>query len=331
MPDLPESMRAVLLTGPRRFTQIETATPCGPTAGRTIVRVRAGGICGSDGPFAKGAPSRFGGASHPAGIAPAGSPMHEIAGEVVATTDPELASGDAVVGWATGFDGMAEYVDTDSASLARYSDRWTPAEAVLLQPLACVIHAVDRLGDVSGRRCTVLGLGPIGLLFAHVLASAGATVEGVDPVDRRAVAAACGLSAAHHCPSSAWAAGLDPAQRPDIVVEAVGHQTATLNHAIHGVAECGLVLYFGVPDEDIYPIDMEQVVRKHLTLMAGGTLERRRALQRADVYLGEHAGLAPALLTHTLPVSDADAAFEAALTARSGRHKVVLTMDEWWR
>lgn len=330
MPELPPTMRAVLLTAPRQFGPTEVATPGALRTGRTLVRVRAGGICGSDGPFASGAPSRTDGTRHPDGIAPAGSPMHEIVGDVVATDDPDLAPGDPVVGWATGFDGMAEYVDTDSSSLARYSARWSPTEAVLIQPLACVLHAVDRLGDVRRRRCTVLGLGPIGLLFAHVLARAGATVEGVDPIDRHSMVEVCGLSTAHRATSAAWVAGLPVAERSDIVVEAVGHQTATLNHAIHGAAGNGLVFYFGVPDEDIYPIDMEQVVRRHLTLMAGGTLERRRALQRADAYLSEHPSLLPAMVTHVFPVSDAGAAFDAALTARPGRHKVVLTMDEWW-
>lgn len=34
---------------------------------------------------------------------------------------------------------------------------------------ACVLYAVEQLGDVSGRTVEVIGQGPIGLLFSHVL------------------------------------------------------------------------------------------------------------------------------------------------------------------
>ena len=39
----------------------------------------------------------------------------------------------------------------------------------------------------------MIGLGSIGLLFAHVLAARGADVTGVDRVDRRAVADTFGM------------------------------------------------------------------------------------------------------------------------------------------
>ncbi|GAA4259781.1 zinc-dependent alcohol dehydrogenase [Dietzia aurantiaca] len=324
-------MRSILLTSPMQFSPVEL--PSEPPASDTAVtvRVRAGGICGSDGPFVRGVPARFGGPSHPDGIAPSGSPMHEVVGEIEDPgTSTDFRKGDRVVGWATGFDGMSEVVATDPDSLAVYSETWSPTDAVLLQPLACVIHAVDRLGDVRGRRCTVLGLGPIGALFAHVLDSAGALVDGVDPVDRSDFAGPLGLRSVTRSHSAAWARHLAPEDQSEIVVETVGHQTATLNHAITAVAPQGTVLYFGVPDEDIYPIDMEKMVRKHLTLMTGGTLNRRRALTRADEYLRAHPDLARALITHVVPVSEATRAYAEATTPAPGRLKVVIDMAEWW-
>ncbi len=322
-------MRSVLLTGPLQFCETDVTTEPVPGPGEATVRVLAGGICGSDGPFVRGVPARFGGGAHPDGIAPAGSPMHEIAGQIVDPGTSDFLPGDRVVGWATGFDGMAEIVTTDADSLAVYPDRWSPAEAVLLQPLACVLYAVDRLGDIAGRRCTVLGLGPIGLLFAHVLNDAGAHVDGVDLVDRSEVASAAGLRSVTRSHSAAWAAHIEDSNRPDVVVEAVGHQTATLNHAIDAVAPQGTVFYFGVPDEDHYSINMEKMVRKDLTLMAGGTRDRRRTLEVAGEYLNRHPDLIPTMLTHTFPVSRVAEAFATATTPSTGRHKVVITMTEW--
>jgi len=42
------------------------------------------------------------------------------------------------------------------------------------------------------------------------------------------------------------------------------------------------VFYFGVPDDDSYPISMRTVLRNNLTLKSGVTLDRRRVLGRAD-------------------------------------------------
>ncbi len=46
--------------------------------------------------------------------------------------------------------------------------------------------------------------------------------------------------------SDRWVSHLDPHDKPDIVIEAVGHQVATLGHAIEAAAFGGTVFYFGV-------------------------------------------------------------------------------------
>ncbi len=62
------------------------------------------------------------------------------------------------------------------------------------------------------------------------------------------------------------------------MIEAVGHQVATLGHAVEAAAPGGTVFYFGVPDDDCYPISMRTMLRNNLTLKAGVTLDRRRVL-----------------------------------------------------
>ena len=86
---------------------------------------------------------------------------------------------------------------SEASRLLEVPEDFSDVDAVVAQPLACVICAVDRLGDVAGQRAVVLGQGPIGLMFDQVLASRGATVTGVDPVDRSALAAAMGAEFAH--------------------------------------------------------------------------------------------------------------------------------------
>lgn len=327
-------MTAPLLSAPGAFTtadspdarQAETLRP-----GQALVRVVAGGICGSDAPLFRGGPlPPSAGTGLTNAGPPVGYPMHEIVGDLVAvadgTADP-LPTGTRVVGWATSYNGMADYVVTDCASLAPCPDRWQPADAVVIQPLACVLQAVGRLGDVSGRHCAVIGLGPIGLMFCHVMKDRGAArVTGVDRVDRTPLASRFGIDAFRWSGSERWAAELNEGDRPDVVVEAVGHQVVTLQHALSAVAPNGRVFYFGINDHAMYPLDMELMLRKHLTLMSGYTKDRRRALTAATAYLDRYPELIGHLVTHRFDRADAQRAYDTAATQAPGRLKVVMNI-----
>ncbi|WP_208949140.1 hypothetical protein [Streptomyces violaceusniger] len=73
------------------------------------------------------------------------------------------------------------------------------------------------------------------------------------------------------------------------------------------MAPSGLIHYFGIPEEHPYALDMWKFLRKHLTLQAGTTLERRRHLQAAGRYLAAHRPLAERYVTHTYEVGDIQA------------------------
>jgi threonine dehydrogenase-like Zn-dependent dehydrogenase len=246
---------------------------------------------------------------------------------VLAARGPGVAVGDRVVGWASGADALAELVVTDGSGLHPVSGDGHRPHTVVAQPLACVVYAVDQLGDLRGRRVVVLGLGAIGLLFAWVLRQRGAaTVVGVDPVDRTAHAAGFGLDEVRVSASRDWSESLGAADRPDVIVEAVGHQTATVADAVRAVADAGTVYCFGIPVRDAYPVDLNAVVRRNLRIVGGLTRDRRSVLGRALVHLRRFPHLAAELVTDVRPATDATAAYTAAGTPREGRLKTVLAM-----
>lgn len=323
-------MWAHRLTGPGRLEGIAVRdlTPEVLQPGEVLLRSMAGGICGSDIPHFRGVTHAACGANGVILPNRVGFPMHEVVGEVVATRDPGIAAGACVVGWAGQSEGLAEYVVCDGEQIAEYDRALPPSLALVLQPLACVLFAAGRL-DVRGKRVAVLGLGPIGLLFAHVLKASGAAhVTGVDPVDRVPVARRFGLDESLQTTSRSWAECLNEADRPDVVIEAVGHQISTLEHAVAAVADSGWVSYFGVPDDRVYPINMEQMVRRNLTLVAGVTRDCRRMLRQAGDYVGRHPELPGDLVTHRFAAADAQQAYEVAAVPAFGRLKVVLEMAE---
>jgi len=232
---------------------------------------------------------------------------------VIASRHRSHGVGDRVVGWASGFDGLMEYVVTDGDGLAPYDPALAPRHAVALQPLACVLYALERFPSLKGCHIAVVGQGPIGLLFSYVAKAFGARqVTGVDPIDRDGIGEEFGVDTIVRATSDRWVSHLDASDRPEIVIEAVGHQVATLGHAIEAVAFGGTVLYFGVPDDDSYPISMRTMLRNNLTLKSGVTLDRRRVLCAANEFARKHPELLAAYVTHTFGVDEVQAAFELA-------------------
>ncbi|ORV50971.1 alcohol dehydrogenase [Mycolicibacter engbaekii] len=320
-------MWAHRLIAPYQFERVEVAEPAeqqvGP--GQVLLRFVAAGVCGSDLPAFRGAQGRLPGDDGAGAAEKLGFPIHEIVGDVIVSRHPQHRPGDRVVGWASGFDGLMEQVVSDGDGLLGYDPALDPARAVGLQPLACVLYAVEQLPDLAGRHVAVIGQGSIGLLFSVVAKAAGARrVTGVDPVDRRDVAAAFGVDSVIQATSDRWLRHLDPADRPEIVIEAVGHQVATLGHAIEAAAPGGTVFYFGVPDDDSYPINMRAMLRNNLTLISGITHDRRRMLSAAARFAADHPELLGDYVTHVFGCHQAQDAFELAARPVPGRVKIAM-------
>jgi threonine dehydrogenase-like Zn-dependent dehydrogenase len=254
-----------------------------------------------------------------------GFPIHEVMGEVIASRHRSHGVGDRVVGWASGFDGLMQYVVADGDGLAPCDPALTPQHAAALQPLACVLYALEQLPNIKGNHVAVIGQGSIGLLFSYVAKALGARrVTGVDPIDRAAVGKAFGVDNIVRATSDRWVSRLDPDDRPEVVIEAVGHQVATLNHAIEAAAFGGTVFYFGVPDDDSYPISMRTMLRNNLTLKSGVTLDRRRVLCSANEFVRTHPELLAMYVTHTFGVDEVQAAFELACRPMPERIKIAI-------
>ena len=306
-------------------TAIPDKTPETLADGQVLLRFLAAGVCGSDLPAFRGAKGRLPGDDGQSAAEKDGFPIHEIAGEVIASRHPEHRVGDRVVGWASGFDGMMEFVVSNGDGLAPYDPSLTPAQAIGLQPLACVLYACEQLPDLADRHVAIIGQGSIGLLFSYVAKAAGARrVTGVDPIDRTSLATIFGVDDPVRATSDRWVSRLAAADRADVVIEAVGHQVATLAHAIEATAFGGTVFYFGVADDDSYPINMRLILRNNLTLKSGVTLDRRRMLELAGKFAAEHPELLGTYLTHTFGVADVQQAFDLACRPVAERVKIAI-------
>jgi threonine dehydrogenase-like Zn-dependent dehydrogenase len=320
------TMFAQQLIAPRTFAAVSAPrlVAADLAEGEVLVRVLAGAICGSDLPVFAGTRT-LKQRDDPSTDNVPGAPMHEVVGEVVASRDPRHRVGELVVGWGSRLNALAELSVSIGDDLLAIDPALRPEHAVVLQPLACILYAVDQLGDVAGARTAVLGQGPMGLLFNHALRSAGAgSVVGVDCLDRTAIGTRMGAHEVAYQHTSRWMGDLSTTELPEIVVEAIGHNTSTLDHAIEAAAPGGRIFYFGIPDDAYYPINMQKLLRKNLTLLSGVTLQRRSMLARASAYLDAHPDLLDVFVSDTFGIDDAQRAYELASAPTPETGKITL-------
>jgi L-iditol 2-dehydrogenase len=324
-------MKALQVLRPRSFESVEIPIPRLPQ-GNDCVLVRTAwvSLCGSDIPFFTGN-KRF--RYYP--LAP-GAPIHECVGEIVESASAQFRPGDRVIAIPEGDQGLAEYFLSQASKTAALTpDIEDLGAACIIQPLSTVMNAIDRLGDLSGKSVAVVGLGSIGMLFCWLARRGGASsVTGIDPFAVRcrmaetlgATQTVCcrGIEAVHRA-----RAFPDEWNSPDICIEAVGHQMDTINECLELVRKYGTVIAFGVPDHPVYALEYEIFFRKNALLMATVTPDWTEYLVRAqDLYRINRKDLSR-LITHRLPIWEAEKAFSMYEQHEDGIIKAALDAGSW--
>lgn len=187
---------------------------------------------------------------------------------------------------------LADYVAVNGARCEPLPEGMDPGLASLAEPLACVLHAVDRIGPVLGRDVLVVGAGPIGLFATALLAMSGGRV---DLVDRRAARLAGGPAfGARRTGTSVrelagtWDVVVDATGDPGAVADGIAVARRTGRIALLGVSGPGRSFAFE-------PFD---IVARELTVV--GVNSVRHTFGRAVSLLA--AGALPASLLQEPPL-----------------------------
>jgi len=324
-------MNALQVVRPRSFERIQLPVPKLLNGeDRILVRTAWVSMCGSDIPF-------FTGSKRHRTFPPApGAPIHECVGEVVESASELFRPGDRVIAIPDGDQGLAEFfLAQTSRTVPLNPDIEDLGAACIIQPLSTVVNAIDRLGDFQGKSITILGLGSIGLLFCWLASKRGAgSITGIDPCAERcrtaetlgATRTICGrgIEIVHTARQSP-----DKWNAPDICIEAVGHQTDTINDCLELVAKYGTVLAFGVPDQGVYAIEYEIFFRKNVQLIATVTPVWTEYLEKAEALFLRHSGELSKLITHRLPILEAEKAFTLYERHEDGIIKASLDASVW--
>jgi L-idonate 5-dehydrogenase len=325
--------------------------PLGPPAdGMVRIKLRAGGICGSDlhyfrhgrtGDFVLREPLVLG---------------HELAGEIFEINAPStgLTIGDHVavnpsrrcnacprclegrsnlceniffMGSASKNPhmqgGFSTYFDTTPGQCIVVPKSVPMSAIAMAEPLAVCLHAVARAGDLTGKSIAIFGGGPIGLLTllsAQVAGIANATM--IDLADRPlALASSLGADQTFNTSAGADALVAAAAGAPfDIVFEVTGALPA-LSLAVRTVRRGGTVVQVGnLPGGDV-SLPANMIMTKELDYR--GTMRFHDEFDKAVELIVSGQVDVQKIITGSLPIDEAVDAFRLALD-RSQSVKVVL-------
>ncbi len=203
-----------------------------------------------------------------------------------------------------------------------------PSELALLagDVLSTGFFSAEAAGVVPGATVAVVGCGPVGLMTIVAARELGAKeVLAVDSVaERLALAESLGARGVNFRSADAVevAASLTSGRGVDSVVEAVGSPEAT-RLAVDLVRPGGVVAAAGVHTESRFAFAPGEVYDKNLTYRAGRCSARVYAERALEVLAAGEYPLAE-IITHRLPLSEGERAYEIFDCKKDGCIKVIL-------
>lgn len=313
-------MQAVLYTAKGDVTFATLPDPQ-PGEGEVLIHVRASGVCHTDIDVLHG---RYGEGTFPL------VPGHEFAGDVVAlgdgvknlnigdrvVVDPNLSCGTCAAcrkGRANLCETLGAYGVTQNGGFADYCIvRATHAFpvgdmpfdiAALAEPMGCVLNGIGAIAPQPEDHALIYGAGPIGLLLAIALRTAGVSRISVADVDddRAALAETFGFDGL-----AVGSTALSSLRRNvDIVIDATG-KTQVANGLIDMVANGGRALFFGVcpPDQQI-AVSPHALFRRQITL--AGTHSLNHNIPQALAAISAYGDGIANLISHRVPLSEISA------------------------
>ena len=329
-------MKAIVIHAAKdlRIEDRETGKP-GP--GEVAVNLAAGGICGSDLHY-----YNHGGF----GVVRLKQPMilgHEVAGHITALGEgvSGLSVGDLVsvspsrpcghcaycqrglhnhcenmrfYGSAMPFPhiqgAFREVLIADASQCVR-ADGLSAGEAAMAEPLSVALHATRRAGDMLGKRVLVTGSGPIGTRCVLAARAAGAAEIVVTDLSDAALAFATAVGADQVVNTGVNKDALQPFMAGkgsfDVLYECSG-AAAALAGAVPAMRPRSVILQLGLGGDMMLPV--QAMTAREIDLRGSFRFHEEFAmavkLMQADI-----VDVKP-LISHTLPLDEAVAAFDLA-------------------
>lgn len=172
--------------------------------------------------------------------------------------------------------GFAEYCVVKTNMLFHISKNLNLEDAVMTEPLACVLNGFNRLNFLPGKSVLIYGAGPIGIMFSKLMREAGAGAIVISEISQQRIEHAQKFSQADCVINPSVEAATDVLHRltgrqgADVVIDAVGSLFAS---AVSDAAFEGTVLLFGVNNQATQTVHQFDITRKELKIVASFATE----------------------------------------------------------
>jgi 2-desacetyl-2-hydroxyethyl bacteriochlorophyllide A dehydrogenase len=318
-------MKAIVFSAPKQVQLRDVPDPQ-PAPDEVVIRVRASGICGTD--------------LHAyVGEWPVEYPVipgHEFAGEVVATGSavrgvsegqtvavlpcvycggcthcrsnrPNFCKNLQVYGGSLP-GGFAEYAAVKSIC-ALPCEGLSAAEASMVEPVSCGVHAFQQVGPIPGGRVLLFGCGTQGLVLVQLSRMYGAaSITAVDLFPQK-LELASGVGADRTLLAD------DNLHRElqefgpyDLVIDATGNP-GVVERTFNYVRDAGTLLFFGVcPPDSTIAVKPFEVFRRELKIY--GSFSLSGDFEAALNLVSSGAIDVRSLITHRLPMTEFAAGME---------------------
>jgi L-idonate 5-dehydrogenase len=213
----------------------------------------------------------------------------------------------------------------ETSQAHKLADRVSDAEGSMAEPLSVALHAVRRAGSLVGKKVLVTGCGPIGALVVVAARRAGATHIVVTDVASPALRSALKVGADETVNVAEDPQGLARFEADkgffDVLFEASGNERALLG-AFAALRPRGVIVQLGLGGN--FSLPMNTIVGKEFDLR--GAFRFHQEFAMAVELLNKGLVDLKPLISATLPYRDAGRAFALAAD-RSQSMKVVLNFD----
>jgi threonine dehydrogenase-like Zn-dependent dehydrogenase len=215
---------------------------------------------------------------------------------------------------------FAEYILMDPQKLLLVPPHIDLRRAALVEPMAVALHILDQAVITGETSMGIIGAGPIGLLTMMAAKQAKAGRITVLDISKSRLDTAQKLGA----DQTLTAFPDDPAEAVDLAVEAVGSEQA-LNGALQWLKPVGRLVMVALYEKEV-KIDPNYIVTKELRLV-GVDAYRTANLQQAIAFLANCPAEIEQVISHVMPFTQAEQAFQLLTTPGAACSKILLTSD----
>ena len=320
-------MRAIHIAAPRKIEFLDAPVPQ-PKDGEVLVKCSHVALCGSN-------MGQYTGVGVWADLNfpnPVGWAGHENIGTIVESRAKDWTPGTLVLAQPEGYYGFAEYIVARPPGVA-----WLPqnppdvAALIVAQPLSTILRAMTQTENVVNQRCAVIGTGPMGLIWTHVLHHFGAAqVIAVDLLAWRLewakrFGAQVVIDASKENVVQA-VKDLTKGERLDFVATAAS-SVESLTTAAYLLKRGGRLFAFGMPDYNDQKFPWYATFRNETKIITSVGPECSAFFQTAaDMVVDGRANDLGAMVTPRMPWDRAAEAFEMYANCAEGSLKLTLEL-----